>query len=65
MLVLSRKADEAVVVGEGADAITVTVVQIRGDKVRIGFQARADIPIHRKEVRDLIDARPCHPPDLR
>lgn len=47
MLVLSRKQDEAVRIGED---VIVTVVEIRGDKVRLGFTAPGDIPIHREEV---------------
>lgn len=47
MLVLSRQRDEAVLIG---DDITVKVVDIRGDKVRLGFEAPADVKIHRKEV---------------
>lgn len=52
MLVLSRKEGEAVIVGE---EIIVTVIEIRGDKVRLGFQAASDIPIHRKEIHDQIE----------
>lgn len=47
MLVLSRKANEVVVIG---DIVEVTVVEIRGDKVRLGFKGPLDIPIHRQEV---------------
>jgi carbon storage regulator len=46
MLVLSRERDEAVMVGD----IKVTVVSIRGDKVRLGFEAPKKVPIHRYEV---------------
>lgn len=51
MLVLSRKKDEIVYVG---DDVIVTVVEIRGDKVRLGFTAPSDVPVHRGEVRDRI-----------
>lgn len=47
MLVLSRKRDESIVI---ADLVEITVVEIRGDKVRLGIQAPKDIPVHRKEV---------------
>lgn len=47
MLVLSRKRDESVIIG---DEIRVTVVEIRGDKVRLGFSGPRDIDIHREEV---------------
>lgn len=58
MLVLSRKSDEAVVVGDGAEAITVTIVEIRGDKVRLGFSGPKHVPIHRQEIYDLIHRPP-------
>jgi carbon storage regulator len=51
MLVLSRKKDEVIVIG---DDIIITIVEIRGDKVRLGFEAPKDIPVHRKEVYDAI-----------
>ena len=47
MLVLSRKLNEQIRIG---DDIVVTVVEIRGDKVRLGIDAPAEIPIHRREV---------------
>ena len=47
MLVLSRKKDESLVID---DNIIVTIVEIRGDKVRLGIQAPREIPIHRSEV---------------
>ena len=47
MLVLSRKKQEQIRIGH---AITVTVLDIRGDKVRLGFEAPAEIPVHREEV---------------
>lgn len=59
MLVLSRKRDEAIVIG---DNITVMVVEIRGDKVRLAFDAPRDISVHRKEVYDAIQ-RENAPPD--
>lgn len=53
MLVLSRKRDEVVRIG---DDIIVSVVDIRGDKVRLGFTAPGDIPVHRGEIYDQIHA---------
>jgi carbon storage regulator len=47
MLVLSRKESEQIVIGE---RIIVTVVQIRGEKVRFGIEAPKDVPVHRREV---------------
>lgn len=51
MLVLSRKRDEKIVI---ADNIVITVIEIRGDKVRLGIQAPPEIPVHRQEVYDAI-----------
>ncbi len=51
MLVLSRHRDESIMIG---DDVTVTIVDIRGDKVRLGINAPADIPVHRREVYEAI-----------
>ncbi|MCK5114159.1 MAG: carbon storage regulator CsrA [Phycisphaerae bacterium] len=51
MLVLSRQRDETIMIG---DDVQVTVVDIRGDKVRLGINAPAHIPVHRKEVYEAI-----------
>lgn len=51
MLVLSRQRNEVVVIG---DDIEVCVVDIRGDKVRLGFTAPKGVPVHRSEVADAI-----------
>ena len=51
MLVLSRGEDEVIVIG---DNIRVTVIEIRGDKVRIGIDAPRDVPVHREEVYRVI-----------
>ena len=51
MLVLSRKKNESIVI---ADDITIVVVEIRGDKVRLGVEARKEVPVHRREVFDAI-----------
>jgi carbon storage regulator len=51
MLVLSRKRDEKIVIGED---IVITVVEIRGDKVRLGIEAPAHVPVHRAEVHAAI-----------
>lgn len=53
MLVLSRKKNESVVVG---NEVTVTVVEIRGDKVRLGFTAPKQVSIHRQEIHDAYHA---------
>jgi len=51
MLVLSRQRDETIMIG---DDIQITVVDIRGEKVRLGINAPPHIPVHRKEVYDAI-----------
>ena len=51
MLVLTRKRDESIVIG---DDVTIVVVEIRGDKVRLGITAPKEIPVHRREVYDAI-----------
>ncbi|UCG15732.1 MAG: carbon storage regulator CsrA [Phycisphaerales bacterium] len=51
MLVLSRTRDETIMIG---DDIEITVVDIRGDKVRLGINAPVHIPVHRKEVYNAI-----------
>lgn len=54
MLVLSRKRDEEIVIGDGAAQVVVTIVEIRGDKVRLGINAPSDVPVHRREVFEAI-----------
>lgn len=51
MLVLSRRRDESIVIGEDIEII---IVDIRGDKVRIGIDAPTTISVHRKELREAI-----------
>jgi carbon storage regulator len=51
MLVLSRKKNESIVIN---DDITIVVVEIRGDKVRLGVEAPKEIPVHRREVFEAI-----------
>ncbi len=51
MLVLSRHRDESIMIG---DDVVVTIVDIRGDKVRLGIEAPQDIPVHRQEVYEAI-----------
>lgn len=52
MLVLSRQREETIVIADGL--IRITIVDIRGDKVRIGIDAPKDIAVHREEVWDAI-----------
>lgn len=67
MLVLSRKVDESVIVEAppggipAGTLITVTVVDIRGDKVRLGFEAPKCIPVHREEVFEAIKSGEMRP----
>jgi carbon storage regulator len=51
MLVLSRKKNESIVINND---ITIVVVEIRGDKVRLGIEAPKEVPVHRREVYDAI-----------
>lgn len=66
MLVLSRQRDETIMIG---DDIEVTVVDIRGDKVRLGINAPKSVTVHRKEVYEQIkrenrEAAQVKPEDL-
>lgn len=57
MLVLARQRGESVVIGGGDSGLpemVVTVVDIRGDKIRFGIDAPKNVPVHRKEVYDAI-----------
>lgn len=58
MLVLSRQRDESIIIG---DNIVITIVDIRGDKVRLGIQAPKEIPVHRQEVYDAIKRESAQP----
>ena len=51
MLVLSRQRDESIIIG---DNVVVTIVDIRGDKVRLGIEAPKEVPVHRQEVYEAI-----------
>ena len=51
MLVLSRQRDESIIIG---DDIEITIVDIRGEKVRLGINAPPHVPVHRKEVYEAI-----------
>lgn len=64
MLVLSRKKNESIVINHD---ITIVVVEIRGDKVRLGIEAPKDVQVHRQEVYDAIERQQrtasAHEPD--
>ena len=51
MLVLSRKKNESIIIN---DNITIVVVDVRGDKVRLGIEAPKEVPVHRLEVYEAI-----------
>lgn len=51
MLVLTRKINESIVINED---VSVLVVEVRGDRVRLGIEAPKDVAVHRKEVYDVI-----------
>ena len=51
MLVLSRQRDESIIIG---DNIVVTIVDVRGDKVKLGIEAPQDVSVHRREVYEAI-----------
>ncbi|MGM0489573.1 MAG: carbon storage regulator CsrA [Planctomycetota bacterium] len=53
MLVLSRKKDQSIII---RDDIVVTVVEVRGDKVRLGVEAPREVSVHRREVYEAIKA---------
>lgn len=54
MLVLSRKRDESIIIN---DNIEIIVVEVRGDKVRLGITAPREVPVHRKEVYEAIQKK--------
>lgn len=60
MLVLSRKKGEEIKIGDG---ITIVLVEIRGDKARIGIEAPRDVPVHRGEVYEAIKRQQAPPAD--
>lgn len=67
MLVLSRQRDESIIIG---DNIVVTIVDVRGDKVKLGIEAPQSVSVHRREVYEAIQrenhlAGRLHPEDAR
>jgi carbon storage regulator len=55
MLILTRRCNESVKIG---DEVTVTVLEVKGGQVRLGFTAPASVPVHREEVYERIKAQP-------
>lgn len=54
MLVLSRKKNESIIIN---DNVVITIIEIRGDKVKLGIEAPRDMPVHRNEVYEAIQAQ--------
>lgn len=61
MLVLSRKKDEKIIIG---DNITIMIVDIQGDKVRLGIDAPREVSVHREEVYQAIQKKQTEPAEL-
>lgn len=55
MLVLTRKEEEIINIGNGL--IEIMILDIRGDKVRVGIEAPKDMSVHRQEIQDIIDGK--------
>ena len=53
MLILSRTLEESIVIG---DSIEITVLEVKGDRVRLGISAPRSLPVHRKEIYEAIEA---------
>lgn len=65
MLILTRKCQESVVIGGSVGferMLKVTVLEIRGGKVRLGFDVDKDVPVHRSEVWERVNAGESWPP---
>lgn len=62
MLVLSRKKNESIRI---ANDIVITIVEIRGDKVRLGIEAPKDVPVHRQEIYDAIQSQQAKPDESK
>ncbi|HYO23939.1 MAG TPA: carbon storage regulator CsrA [Lacipirellulaceae bacterium] len=62
MLVLSRQRDESIIIG---DNVVVTIVDVRGDKVKLGIEAPQDVSVHRREVYEAIRRENQHAAKLR
>lgn len=62
MLILSRRIGETLVVGEGDNAITVTVLGVEGRSIRLGTKAPDSVPVHRLEIHNRIQLDHGRPP---
>ena len=61
MLVLSRQKDESIIIG---DDVEITIVDVRGDKVRLGINAPKSVSVHRKEIYDAIQKEKAEKDDI-
>ncbi|MEK7994542.1 MAG: carbon storage regulator CsrA [Planctomycetota bacterium] len=62
MLVLSRQRDESIMIGDNVEII---IVDVRGDKVRLGITAPKEIPVHRREIYDAIQREKAEKKELQ
>ncbi len=62
MLVLSRQRDESIMIG---DDVEIIIVDVRGDKVRLGITAPRSIPVHRREIYDAIQREKAEKKELQ
>jgi carbon storage regulator len=62
MLVLTRRINESIVIN---DDVSILVVEVRGDRVRLGIEAPKDVTVHRKEVYDVIQEADSEKPKKR
>lgn len=56
MLILTRRINETIIIGDDKNKVEVKILDIRGNQVRLGLKAEKDVPIHRQEVYDRIKA---------
>ncbi|NQS89559.1 carbon storage regulator CsrA [Patescibacteria group bacterium] len=54
MLVLTRQKDESIMIGEGDNVVEIVIVDVRGERVRLGIIAPRDVSVHRKEIFEAI-----------
>ena len=62
MMVMSRQRDESIMIG---DNVEVVIIDVRGDKVRLGITAPKSIPVHRREIYDAIQREKSHAKECR
>lgn len=54
MLILTRKCNESLIIGEGDDQVVITVIAVQGQQVRLGTKAPRHVPVHREEIYERI-----------